>query len=193
MFHALKTTIAALGALSLTACGGGKVLLPSTTSESSKTFQNYEQVETAYIAVAPGKTNSAELAKLGFSVKSSPNIEILTYVGVVERLPQDARTKGAIPPPVQACFDAGDRCSAYIFRPGRIESHHVGNTVLELTGFESSTVDEGWSAEVMLLIQDDVVVYKQMNGQPLIGDEQRTIQPLGPLQDAYTNATKQQD
>lgn len=183
MRQLLRMSVLALGALSLAACSS-KALLPSATSENTKVFQTYDQVAGAYGAITAGKTNGAELEKLGFGVKTAPNVEILTYVGVIDRLPQDARTKGHVPDAVQGCFDAQDRCTAYLFRPGRIESRHVGNTFLELAGFQKDTLNTGWTADIMLLVQDDVVVYKLMNGQPLIGDMQHKVTPLGPLQDA---------
>lgn len=170
------------GCMLLVAGCGGSRLLPHASEGSSASFQTYQDVEDAVAAIKPGTTTTAELAKIGFDVKTAPNIEVLSYLGVLDRMSQDTRGKGALPAPVQACLDSHERCTAFVFRPQRIEAHHVGNTLLDLTGFERDTVSSGWSAEVMLLIKDDVVVYKLMSGRPRIEEMRHTVQPLGPLQ-----------
>lgn len=172
--------LAAICALSLAGCTGAK-LLPRETNVSSAAFQTYDQIEAAYSAVIPGKTSTSDLSKLGFDPKSA-NVEVLTYVGVTDRLPHDSRPSGHLPQQVQDCIAAQDRCIAYAFHPEHHESRNVGNPVLELTGFEHKTINSGWSAEVMLLVQDGFVVYKFMSGHPLIEDTQTSTQPLGPLQ-----------
>ena len=62
--------------------------------------------------------------------------------------------------------------------PGATRASDLGQM-----GFERTTVSYGWSAEVMLLIQDGRVAYKVMAGHPNIQNFQDKVQPLGPLQD----------
>lgn len=180
-----------LAALLLAGCSGSK-LLPHETSASTAGFQNFEQVEAAYSAITPGRTTTADLSKLGFDLKLTPNIEVLNYVGVLDRLPRDARSAGQIPPQVQACIQSQDRCIAYVFHPEHFESRQFGNTFLELGGFEHKTISAGWSAEVVLLIQDGLVVHKIMSGHPRIEDTHTSTQPLGPLQNLGSAATGSQ-
>ena len=176
-----------LAACALSVTGCGSKLLPQAKINATA-FQTYDQVEAAYTAVEPGKTTVAELSKLGFDVKTTPNIEILSSVGVLERLPQASRSAGSLPAQVQACIDAQDHCVAYLFRSEHLESRHVGNTFLDLTGFERDTVHSGWTAEVVLLIEDGRVVYKLMSGQPRIENTSTSVQPLGPLQNVGDTA-----
>ena len=42
----------------------------------------------------------------------------------------------------------------FVFHPQHVESRRMGNFFLDLLGFERQTVDSGWSAEVVLLMQD---------------------------------------
>lgn len=171
----------------LLAAGCSSRLLPQAKT-SSADFQSYQQVETAYTDVQPGKTTVSDLAKLGFDVKTTPNIEILSSVGVLERMPQASRMAGHLPTDLQACIDEQDRCTAYLFRAQHLVSKHVGNTLLDLTGFERETVNSGWTAEVVLLVRDGRVVYKLMSGQPRIENTNRWVQPLGPLQNVGDKA-----
>ncbi|HEY0282396.1 MAG TPA: hypothetical protein VGC27_07225, partial [Rhizomicrobium sp.] len=64
----------------------------------------------------------------------------------------------------------------------------LGNFFLDLLGFERQTLNTGWQAEVVLLMQDGQVAYKLMSGRPRIEDTQDTIRPLGPLQDISNSA-----
>jgi hypothetical protein len=169
--------------LSLVGCGG-LGLLPHESQVASTNFQSYDQVEAAYNGIVPGQTQLADLPKLGFDTAATPNVEILSYLGVIERfMPSNSVSFDRLAPPVQACIEAQDHCSAYVFRPAHIESHRTGNFLLDLLGFERVTLDTGWSAEVVLLMQDGHVAYKLMSGRPRIEDTRDTVQPLGPLQD----------
>ena len=111
-------------------------------------------------------------------------MEILSYLGVIERfMPRDSIRFDKLDPAVQSCIEARDRCSAYVFRPGQLHQERTGEFFLDLLGFERTTVDTGWSAEVVFLVQDGRVAYKVMSGKPNIDTSQDLVQPLGPLQD----------
>lgn len=174
--------------LSLAGCGG-LGLLPHESQEASTNFQSYTQVEQAYADITPGQTRVSDLQKLGFDTVSTPNVEVLSYLGVIERfMPRNSVSFDQLAQPVQACIQAQDRCSAYVFRPAHIESHRMGSLFLDLLGFERVTEDTGWSAEIVLLLQDGHVAYKLMSGRPRIEDLHDTVQPLGPLQDLGNTA-----
>jgi hypothetical protein len=176
--------------LSLVGCGG-LGLLPHESQVASTNFQTYDQVAAAYNDVVPGQTQLSDLPKLGFDTAATPNVEILSYLGVIERfMPSNSVSFDHLAPQVQACIEAQDHCSAYVFRPAHVESHRMGNFFLDLLGFERVTIDTGWSAEVVLLMQDGHVAYKLMSGRPRIEDFRDTVQPLGPLQDIGNTAIR---
>ncbi len=169
--------------LVLVGCGG-LGLLPRQVDVKNTTFKNYHSVEVAYQQVMPGATRASDLGPIGFDSSDSPNVEVLSYLGVIERfMPRDSIKFDALDPAVQSCIEARDRCTAYVFRPERLHQERTGNWFLDLMGFERTTVSYGWSAEVMLLIQDGRVAYKVMAGHPNIQNFQDKVQPLGPLQD----------
>ena len=186
----LKTFISATFMLSLVGCGG-LGLLPHETKASSNSFQSYEQVQSAYTDVVPGQTRLTDLPKLGFDTATTPNVEVLSYLGVIERfMPRSTMSFDHLAPPVQACIESQDRCSAFVFHPQHVESRRMGNIFLDLLGFERKTVATGWTAEVVLLMQDGHVAYKLMSGRPRVEDMHDEVTPLGPLQDIGNTMTR---
>ena len=186
----LKTFLSATFMLSLVGCGG-LGLLPHESKVSQNSFNTYEQVQTAYTDVVPGQTRLTDLPKLGFDTATTPNVEVLSYLGVIERfMPRSSMSFDHLAPPVQSCIESQDRCSAFVFHPQHVESRRMGNLFLDLLGFEHRTVDSGWSAEVVLLMQDGHVAYKVMSGRPRIEDTRDQITPLGPLQDIGNTVTR---
>jgi hypothetical protein len=169
--------------LVLVGCGG-LGLLPRQTDIKNTNFRNYQAVETAYQQITPGATRASDLGQIGFDASESPNVEMLSYLGVIERfMPRDSIKFDNLDPAVQACIEARDRCTAYVFRPERLHQKRTGSFLLDLFGFERQTVSYGWSAEVMLLVLDGRVAYKVMSGHPNIQNFEDKVQPLGPLQD----------
>ena len=167
--------------LCLAGCGG---ILPHETNVDSSKFQTYDQVLASYADVQQGKTRLNELPALGLDTRSTPNIEVLSSTDIVNRfLPADAMTLKQAPPAVRLCIEAQYRCSAYVFRLQNSHTQRSGGVVPDLLGFQQDTVNNGWSAEVVLLLQDDVVVYKVISGSPHTQDRRDMTQPLGPLQD----------
>jgi hypothetical protein len=169
--------------LALVGCGGLS-LLPRQTDVKNTNFMSYHAVEIAYRQVTPGATRESDLGQIGFDASDSPNVEVLSYLGVIERfMPRDSIKFDNLDPAVQSCIEARDRCTAYVFRPERLHQQRTGSWILDILGFERTTVSYGWSAEVMLLVQDGRVAYKVMSGHPKIQDIEDKVQPLGPLQD----------
>jgi len=170
-------------ALVLVGCGG-LGLLPYESDIKNTSFQNYKAVVTAYQEIAPGVTRASDLRGLGFDATRTPNVEVLSYLGVIERfMPRDSIHFDTLAPAVQNCIDARDRCTAYVFRLSRLHQEREGNVLLDILGFHRITYNHGWSAEVILLVQDGRVAYKVISGQPNIQDYHDRVQPLGPLQD----------
>lgn len=169
--------------LALVGCGGLSLLPHRTDLAEDQNFQTYDQVADAYKDIVPGQTREADLNKLGFNAAIQPNAEVISYLGVIERfMPRDSIRFDHLALPVKACIEAQERCSAYVFRPSRLEQDRTGSIFLDLMGFERTTLDHGWAAEVVLLMQDGRVAYKVMSGKPHIEGYHDDVQPLGPLQ-----------
>lgn len=177
IFASLAVTLVLVGC-------GGLGLLPYQTDIQNTKFHSYKQVSLAYDHIAPGATRITDLTEIGFDSSSSPNVEVLSYLGIIERfMPRDSVKFDNLDPAVRSCIDARDHCTALVFRPERLHQERTGNVFLDLLGFERTTVNYGWSAEVVLLIQDGRVAYKVMSGRPNIQDYHDKVSPLGPFQD----------
>jgi len=163
---------------------GGLGLLPRTTDIKNSSFKTYNEVEVAYREIAPGTTRTSDLVNIGFDSNESPNVEVLSYLGVIERfIPRDSIRFDNLDPIVQQCIEARDRCTGYVFHPERLHKERLGNWFLDVLGFQRTTVDYGWSADVVLLVMDGHVIYKVMSGRPHIEDFHHSVEPLGPFQD----------
>jgi hypothetical protein len=169
--------------LLLVGCGG-LGLLPHETNVNNTKFNSYSELSTAYDGIKPGKTTVSDLDRIGFNSATSSNVEILSYLGVIERfMPRDSIRFDRLDPAVQNCIEARDQCTAFVFRPQRLEQERQGNFILDMLGFERTTISKGWSAEVTLLVENGRIAYKVISGKPRIEDLQDSIHPLGPLQD----------
>jgi hypothetical protein len=134
-----------------------------------RTFQNYQDVVDAYSNIVPGRTRADELAKLGFDAAAQPGAETLSYLGVIERfMPRQSARFDRLARPVQTCIAARQRCSAHVFRPSQLKEERTGSIFFDLLGFDHTTIDRGWTTEVVLLMQDGRVAYKAMSGKPRI-------------------------
>ena len=183
MGGAWKAILVAAWGLALVGCSSGK-LLPHSSNNSSASFQTYEQVVAAYSAVRPGETRTPDLAGLGFDTATGANAESLTYIGIGNRfLLQVDKPTSHIPPQVEGCIKTHERCAGFVFRLQRLESHRIGNVLVDAFGFKKIVVDSGWTAEVMLVLQDGVVIYKIMSGRPRLEQTRDIVQPLGAVQD----------
>ena len=182
--HRYARVVASLAiALVLVGCGG-LGLLPYQTEIKNTGFKSYSAVQAAYRSIAPGATPASDLSQIGFDAVRTPNVEILSYLGVIERfMPRDSIHFDTLAPAVQSCIDARDRCTAYVFRLAHLHQERQGNVLLDILGFHRVTLNYGWSCEVILLVQDGRVAYKVMSGTPNIQDFHDKVQPLGPLQD----------
>src|SRR5271155_2330484 len=70
---------------------GGLGLLPHESEIKNTSFKTYSDVEVAYKEISPGQTRPADLVAMGFDSNDSPNMEVLSYLGVIERfIPRDS-------------------------------------------------------------------------------------------------------
>ena len=173
-------TLAAVSVVGLTLVGCASLgLLPDKTATAQdQTFVNYHDVVAAYSNIVPGRTRVAELGRLGFDVAAQPGAETLSYLGVIERfMPRQSAGFDRLAAPVQSCIAAQQRCSAYVFRPAQLEQERTGNLLFDLLGFDHTTIDRGWTSEVVLLIQDGRVAYKAMSGKPHVEGYHEDVGP----------------
>jgi hypothetical protein len=163
----LVVTLAVLGL-------GGLTLLPRSTDTASAHIGSLKDLASAFARVQPGRTRASQLAGLGFDT-TTPNVQVLSYLGVMERYMTGASTSfDRLDTALQNCIEARDRCTAFVFKPGEAAS---GGMFASL-GFGAHAAGRG--AEVTLLVQNGRVAYKAMTGMPPAPAPRRLATPVVP-------------
>ena len=151
----LVVTLALLGCGTLT-------LLPRASSDTVSTqLHSLKDLAAAYVRVQPGETRASQLAAIGFDTTNA-NVQVLSYLGVMERFAADSRKFDRLDGALQDCIEARDRCTALVFKPG--DQQH-GSGMLASFGLGSANAATR-DAVVTLLVQDGRVAYKTISGVP---------------------------
>ncbi len=169
-------------AIALSACASD--VLPRTARETPGPFESYEIAEIGYRLIEPGKTDSDRLRELGIDPRTTPNLKVLNYVEVMRIfMPTDTVALKDLDPAVQGCLGAKTNCTGYLLTPGASATQRTGDVSLDVLGFQRTTQEKGWAASMLLLMVDDVVVYKLWSGTPRLEERNAETNPLGPAQD----------
>jgi hypothetical protein len=73
-------------------------------------------------------------------------------------------------------------CQGYLFNIKHQTFDRSGSLFLDSFGFVHITTETGWSAQVLVLIQNGRVTHKLLSGEPNVTIVRREVQPLGPVQ-----------
>jgi hypothetical protein len=158
-------------------------LLPREEARIKTQWKDFEQAQAAFDAIVPSQTRVEDLKALGFDPQS-PNVRNLTYLELLKRfLPNPNITKTDLPRAVRDCLEAKERCFACEVEVLNLRSKRQGNVALDLFGFKRDTDIKGWDFKGLILIKDDVVMYKLASGAPSLARAQKRVKPLGPLQE----------
>lgn len=162
---------------------GCKSLFPSQGSTIESRWNSYAAAQAAFDKIIPDRTGTNELKQLGFHPAVSPNVRILTYVDIMQMfMPNPGINERDLPKPVRECIENPDNCYAYLVDLRNVHSKRYGNLFLDILGFKRKTHEDGWRFKGLILIRNGLVVYKLSSGEPRISQNQKQIQPLGPLQ-----------
>jgi hypothetical protein len=159
-------------------------LLPKSKNESSE-FKSFEEARLAIEGLTPMKSTLGNLSTLGIDPVKHPNTTILTHADVVRRfVPGSVLGKNDLDPGVVSCLEARDACRGMDVVATRIERNRTGNFFADFFNFSRRTDTTGWRFNAVILLVNDVVVYRTWGGQPLVNETEVRTNPLGPLQDS---------
>lgn len=163
---------------------GCKSLLPKESSSVETRWTNFNDIQIAFDQIEPYKTTDADLRKLGFDPHTFPNVKILTYLDIIEKfLPNASVTKEDLHQAIRDCLDTKDGCQAYELELTVIHKKRYGNVAADVFGFERKTKITGWNFKALIVMQNNVVVYKLRAGEPAIEEYEKKVKPLGPFQE----------
>jgi hypothetical protein len=164
----------------LAACSS---MLPRARTVSSP-FQTFEEARAAIESLTPMQSHVSALTTMGINPVQQPNMLILTHADVVRRfLPSGLLRREDLDPGVLACLDARAACRGWEITAARIFKARTGNFLADFTNFYRRSETTGWRFNALVLLVDDLVVYRAWGGQPKVHDIEINNNPLGPLQD----------
>jgi hypothetical protein len=164
-------------------------LLPSGSTESPSSFSNFESARQALVKVVPNQTTLEGLSALGFNPQDSANVTLIPYPEVVGRLvPYSAIQKEDLDPGVRACISAQAACRAYVFRFSSEQRKREGGFWLDFLNIKRVTNTTGWRFEGLVVVNDQVVLFRNYSGEERIDRTERQNNPLGPFQPAGESA-----
>jgi hypothetical protein len=166
--------------LILTACASP---LPRTAETTKSPWKTFDQAMDSYDKVILNQTTVGNLQELGFDPYSTPNVKILSYLDVIKKFMSTNSVKLTdLPVSVRECLKKQETCKAYEANPGIIKKKRIGSAFKDLLGFKRRTIESGWRFNALIILDDDLVVYKIWSGVPFIDYEKSRSNPLGPLQ-----------
>ena len=162
-------------------CGG--LLLPSQSEVGSTSFDSYRSVHNAFERIALRQTSMQEMSDLGFDAQTTPNVAVLSYLEIVERfMPNSSMAFDHLDPAVQECIMARTLCEGYVFKVEHHDFQRTGSLFLDIFGFVHTVRETGWTANVLVLVQNGRVTHKLLSGEPNVQVVRDDVQPLGPMQ-----------
>lgn len=163
--------------------GGCSSMLPRAVSESSP-FKSFDEARNAVDGLVPMKSDVAALTRLGIDPVHHPNTIILTPADIVRQFVPSALLKREdLDPGVLACLEARDACRGWQMTAARIVKARTGNFFSDFTNFKRRSETTGWRFNAIVLLVNDVVVYRAWGGQPNVNETELNTNPLGPLQE----------
>jgi len=169
---------------------GCKSLFPHNESTTVSRWKTYKEVEIAFGKIVPYHTTVEDLQMLNFDPKLSPNMKTLTYVDLIQTfMPTPAIRLQNLPDGVRECIEAKEKSRAYLLDLHDTQDKRHGNLFLDIFGFKRFTHTSGWEFKGLILIKDDLVVYKLSSGEPRVSRDDNKVKPLGPLQELDFSAS----
>lgn len=180
--------------LTATVCfclAGCSSLLPRSEAVVEGPWQSFEEAQQTFDEVIPYQTRIDDLKALGLDVKTTPNIILLNYSDVVRRfIPSPTTNPDELDSGVRDCIEGKTACTGFEIEQRTIKRTRYGNFWVDSLNFKRQVDVSGWRFNGMLLIKDDIVVYKLVGGQPQIREREQSRNPLGPLQEFAGSAVR---
>ena len=161
----------------LTGCA---VMLPSTKVTVQSPWQTFDDCKTTFDQITLNKTTSKELERLF----ANQNVTRLNYLDIQQRfMPNTSISKEDLDPEIKKALDAKNASYAYEIMPQTINNNRSGNFWLDIFRFKRETIESGWQFKALIVIVNDIVVYKLWGGTPKIDKKTVEKKPLGPIQE----------
>ncbi len=176
----VRRLLAAAVIMAIAACS---TLLPRSEALTDSPWQSFEDAQRTFDQIIVHKTTVTDLKHLKLDPAANPNITILNYSDVLRRfIPNPSVDISSLDAGVRECLRAATHCQGYEVDHRVLKRNRYGNFWADMLNFTRKTDIVGWRFNAVILITDDVVVYKLTGGQPAIHEHEESRNPLGPLQ-----------
>lgn len=167
---------------------GCSAMLPHGHDRVTSPWHNFDEAMQAYNAVMPYQSHSADLRELGFEPDANRNVRILNHLEVLDRfLPNKVLTRDDLPFGMQECIAVGEACRAYEVNQRVSHKKRHGSFLSDFFNFSRKVEITGWEFNAVIVLNEDLVVYKLWSGKPNIQEHKESRNPLGPLQGVGPN------
>jgi hypothetical protein len=158
-------------------------MLPTASATVSSSWKSFDEARAAFDKVEVLKTRYGDLAALGFDPYASTNVTLLNYSDLIRRFVAGFMVApDSLDAEIRDCFSVRERCHAVEIDINNTHADRKGNFLLDFLNFRRTTEVTGWRFNAVLVLKDDVVVYKLWGGRPVIREVSESHNPLGPLQ-----------
>lgn len=163
---------------------GCSSLLPESSTVVDGNWQSYAEAQHTFDGIKPYETTLSDLKALKLDPYTSANVAVLNYADVARRFLPDsgAMSINDLDVGIQACLRAKTACTGLQVHQTGKTSQRNGNFFADTLGFHRHTESLGWNFDGLILVQNDLVVYRVTGGQPVIHEHADERNPLGPLQ-----------
>jgi len=178
VYSVYSLVIAAIMALS--GCAG---LLPSVKNTTESPWQSFTEAKREFDKIVPNQTTREDLKSMGFDPFETANVNLITYLDLTQKfMPNPSIKLEDLDPGIQACLRVREACQGYEVSPKVLNARRYGNVLLDLFNFRRKQETRGWHFMALLVLQEDLVVYKLWGGEPNISQFEDKKNPLGPFQ-----------
>ena len=169
-----------LAVLLLSGCGA---LLPKSKEVTASPWPTYHAAQETFDKIVPGQTTIADLRQMALDPSENPNIAILNYADVMRKfMANQSLSLNDLDQGVRDCVTAKIACRGLEVTQSMINKNRQGNVVLDVLGFYRETQTSGWRFNGLILLKENVVIYKLTGGQPILQGTEENKNPLGPVQ-----------
>ena len=163
--------------------GCSSFLLPKSRAVTASPWRTFQDAQNAFDKIVPGTTTIADLRRMKLDPSTNPNIAILNYADVMRKfMISPSLSVNDLDEGVRLCVTAKVSCRGFEINQSSVQKSRDGNVVLDVLGFYRETHTAGWKFNGLILLKDEVVVYKLTSGQPSIRQTEENQNPLGPVQ-----------
>lgn len=158
-------------------------LLPSVESKTATSWESYESIQKVYSEIKTYRTSKNDLHMLGFDPSVSSNTKILNHLDIMEKFLINPSIKVSdLDKGLQKCLKTPETCMAYETQIRYIKRKRYGSVLADVFNFRENTHETGWSFNSIIVLSDDIVVFKTFSSQPKIDNKENKKNPLGPFQ-----------